>query len=131
MRSRSFLAVLVLLISVSAARADEPAGQPVTHDEAIRRGLGFVETKSMAWLRGRKCASCHHVPLMIWAQREARPRGFKIDDAALKEATDFMLAKENIGAIVPQPGDPERAGNGFSLMATCGLAIVLQKRSQN
>ncbi|MBC7821481.1 MAG: terpene cyclase/mutase family protein [Planctomycetaceae bacterium] len=117
MQSQSLLVVLCLLFSLSAARAEEPAGQPANQDDAIRKGLGFVETKSLAWLRERKCASCHHVPLMIWVDREARQRGFKVDEPGLKEATDFMLAAENRGAIIPKPGDPERAGNGYSLMA--------------
>ena len=117
MWSRPFLAIFCFLISLSGARAEEPAGQPANQDEAIRKGLAFVETKSLAWLRERKCASCHHVPLMIWADREARQRGFKVDEPGLKEATDFMLVAENRAAIVPNPGDPERPGNGFSLMA--------------
>ena len=117
MRLQFLLVVLCLLISMSAACAEEPAGEPVTQEEAIRKGLGFVETKSVAWLRERKCASCHHVPLMIWVDREARQRGFKVDEPGLKEATDFLLAAENRSAIIPKPGDPERAGNGYSLMA--------------
>src|SRR5262245_49434312 len=116
MRFRSIAIMIGVLIASQTARAQVPAGRP-EDKEAIRKGLAFVEEKSLAWLRERKCASCHHVPMMVWAQRDARRRGFKIDEQGLKEATDFMLATDNRANIVPNPGDPKREGNSFSLVA--------------
>src|SRR5262245_289986 len=118
MRTPSTAIVLCVLTAAasSASAADVPAKQP-DEPAAIRKGLAYVESKSLAWLRQRKCASCHHVPLMVWAQRDARQRGFKIDDKGLKEASDFLLAEDNRAGIVPNPKEKEREGNGFSLMA--------------
>ena len=49
MRSHSRLVIFCLQISLSAVRAEEPTGQPANQEEAIHKGLGFVETKSLAW----------------------------------------------------------------------------------
>jgi hypothetical protein len=67
------------VVALPAARAQTPAKLP-DEKEAVRKGLAYVEAKSLTWLRERKCASCHHVPMMVWAQRDARQRGFKIDE---------------------------------------------------
>ncbi len=104
MRFRSIVTIPCVLMSLSSAAAREPASKPPDDKEAIRKGLAYVETKSLTWLRQRKCASCHHVPFMVWAQREARQRGFKIDDKALQEATAFLLAADNRANIIPNPG---------------------------
>lgn len=108
---------LLVLIWLAGARAALPADTSSDVHEAARKGLAFVETKSLAWLRERKCASCHHVPFMVWAQREARERGFAIDEAGLQEATDFLLAADNRAGIVPNPGEGDRPGNPYSLVA--------------
>jgi hypothetical protein len=71
--------ILCVLISLPSARAAEPPVKPRNEKGAIRKGLAYVEGKSLAWLRQKKCASCHHVPMMVWVQRDARQRGFAID----------------------------------------------------
>jgi hypothetical protein len=113
---RSIAIISGVVVSLSSARAQAPAKQP-DEPEAIRKGLAYLEDKALNWLRQRKCASCHHLPMMVWAQRDARQRGFKIDEKGLQEATDFLLAADNRAGILPKPGDPERAGNSFSLLA--------------
>src|SRR5438132_12577380 len=108
--------IAIALGVLMTARAQALAG-PSDEREAIRKGLAYVEDRSLAWLRQRKCASSHHIPMMVRAQRDARQRGFKINDKGLKEATDFLLAADNRAGILLNPGDPERAGSSFALMA--------------
>ena len=117
MRLQPILFALPLLLVSSLAIADEPAVQPEGEKEAIRKGLAFVQTKGLDWLHVRKCASCHHVPQMVWVQRDAQARGFAIDEKGLAEATEFLLAVDNRAGIVPKAGEPERAGNPYSLLA--------------
>ena len=69
--------ILAVLIMQPSAHGQTPAKQP-DEPEAIKKGLDYVESKSLAWLRQRKCASCHHVPMMVWAQRDARERGEEV-----------------------------------------------------
>src|SRR5262245_34271414 len=116
-RAWTWSIVVLLLISSRAALADDPPAEARDEQTAIRKGLAYVETKSLTWLHERNCASCHHVPMMVWAQREARERGFPIDEAGLQEATDFMLAADNRANVVPNPGDADRPGNPYSLLA--------------
>lgn len=105
-----------ILISLPSARAAEPPVKPRDEKEGIRKGLAYVEGKSLNWLRQRKCASCHHVPMMVWVQRDARQRGFSIDEKGLKEASDFLLAPDNRARIVPEPGGPPRPDHSYELI---------------
>src|SRR5262249_48891413 len=66
MRVPSLTMILCVLIALPATRAAEPPARPRDEREAIRTGLAYVEGKSLNWLRERKCASCHHVPMMVW-----------------------------------------------------------------
>src|SRR5262245_13440710 len=111
------LMMTLWFVAVPPARAAETPVRALDDKEAIRKGLAYVEAKSLSWLRQRKCASCHHVPMMVWVQRHAQQRGFAIDEKGLQEATNFLLAADNRAGIVPNPGDPERGGNPFSLLA--------------
>jgi len=43
----------------------------------------------------RKCSSCHHAPLMIWALNEAKNHGYAIDAKALADVSMWVLAKED------------------------------------
>ena len=121
MRLKPILFFLPLFLASSLASADEPVqppGQKETGEqEAIRKGLAFVQTKGLDWLHVRKCASCHHVAQMVWVQRDAQARGFAIDEKGLAEATEFLLAADNRAGIVPQAGEKEREGNPYSLLA--------------
>lgn len=117
MRVSMATVILCVPISLPTARAAEMPGTPCDENEAIRKGLAYVEGKSLNWLRERKCASCHHVPMMVWAQRDARVRGFTIDEKGLREATDFLLAPDDRARILPVAGEPEPPGSPYSLMA--------------
>jgi hypothetical protein len=61
----------------------------------VERGLVYVEREGLRWKAERGCASCHHVPMMIWTMNEARARGLDVNDAALAEVTDWVLAEDN------------------------------------
>lgn len=106
-----------------AAILASPPAEP--HLQAsILQGMSYLEVKGLAWRREQKCSSCHHVPMMIWTQKEARRRGFKVNEAALQEATAFMLAGDNRANIltnpdVPHPGDENFAKLGplYAMMA--------------
>src|SRR5215831_19214985 len=99
MRARRVTIVLCGLFSLATVAAAEPIAAPDPKPrtdapdgtDVVRKGIAFVEEKSLNWLHQRKCASCHHVPMMVWMQRDARQRGFKIDEKALKEGTDNLL----------------------------------------
>lgn len=117
LRMISVITCLALLsFSAQAVAAAEVESKP-DQKEGIRKGLAYVEGKSLTWLHDRKCASCHHLPFMVWVQRDARARGFAIDEKGYQEAVEHLLAADNRAGIVPKPEQEERAGNAYSLMA--------------
>src|SRR5262245_44541404 len=87
--------VLFFAVSVSADEAVSPAELRATID----RSLAFLADEGIDWKEGRKCASCHHAPMMVWALNEARNQGYTIDQDALNDVTNWMLL----------PDDPAKA----------------------
>jgi len=87
--------VLFFAASVSADEGVSTADLRVTID----RSLAFLADEGIDWKEGRKCASCHHAPMMVWALNEARNQGYTIDQDALDDVTNWMLL----------PDDPAKA----------------------
>ncbi len=52
---------------------------------AVSRSLIFLETEGVAWMRDRGCASCHHVPFLLWSHRTAQAHGLDVDATKLAE----------------------------------------------
>jgi hypothetical protein len=66
---------------------------------AVERGLPFMENVAMKWRKEMNCAACHLVTTNIWAQSEARSRGFKIQDQALDQLRDWAISWDKPGAV--------------------------------
>ena len=84
------LALLSVTALPAAAFADTPAPAPADVREAVSRSLPFLEKEGVAWMRVRKCASCHQVPWMLWSMNQARRRGFAVD-------ADLLAARNEWG----------------------------------
>ncbi len=50
---------------------------------AIAKSLDYLAREGDRWMNEKDCNSCHHLPELIWAHREAKQRGFPIDQAKL------------------------------------------------
>lgn len=85
------LAFLTTIIS-----AEVLAAQPLpTSDNvrvAVQRSLPYIEMVGTAWMRERKCNSCHNVTFLVWSHSEAAARGFDVDRTKLAEWTKWSLA---------------------------------------
>lgn len=84
----------VLLVGVAAVGATGrlPADDPRPDARAaVRRSLPVFEAGGMAWMQQRGCASCHHVPFLLWTRNEARRRGLPVDADKLAAWTDWTL----------------------------------------
>src|SRR3954471_12046079 len=91
--------------------ADPPAQSKVR--EAVGRSLDYMQAEAVSWINIRKCASCHHAPMMIWAVREANARGYEVDQAALDEVTNWTLNDPVVAKALPAPRKPgEKPGPG-------------------
>src|SRR5215475_5524695 len=67
-----------------------PATTPHVH-QTVDRAVKYLQTESAAWLRTRKCAACHHVPMPLWALAEAERHGYAIDKAFVTRTAETLL----------------------------------------
>ena len=96
--------------------AAPPAEPPRDVQAGILKGMSYLELNGLAWRRERKCASCHHVMMMVWTQKEAQRRGLKVDEAGLQEATEFLLAGDNRANILSNPDVPLPNNENFAML---------------
>jgi hypothetical protein len=114
MAHRSRLSVLVLLLCLAPpALAGEPTAVPraTTRQvhEAVDRAIGYLQAESAAWLKTRKCAACHHVPMPVWALGEAERQGYAIDKKFVTDTAESLLGgrdKLMASKVFPNPADP-------------------------
>lgn len=112
------LTSLLLAAITAPAPATEPDAQ-----SAVKRGLKYLTTEATAWKAERKCASCHHTPMGLWALNEAKARGYEVDAKAADALTAWVLAKDDPAKVnPPQPEKPEVTVNQSPLMQALGIA---------
>lgn len=96
--SRAQFMVLCLAMFHGLAPAAE---DDVRH--AITKGLGYIAKAGDVWIEEKNCNGCHHLPEMLWSHREARLRGFAIDQARYDEWLSWARPKvKSIAAGVEQ-----------------------------
>jgi squalene-hopene/tetraprenyl-beta-curcumene cyclase len=59
-------------------------------------------------MEDRNCASCHHLPMMIWSLREAKTNGISIDDEVLAKAIEWTLSSKVEATTFPKAEKPEQ-----------------------
>src|SRR5688500_11232046 len=91
----SFIVLWPGLFFGSRACAERPVAiSPATTEQihlSVERAIGYLQTESAAWLKTRKCAACHHVPMPLWALGEAERQGYVIDKEFLTETIESLL----------------------------------------
>jgi hypothetical protein len=90
--TRVIFAALFCFCSLSAVVwADDPAQVNDTAvRDAVSRSLPFLEKEGVAWMKDRRCMSCHHVPFLLWSHRSAQAQGFTVDSQKLAEWDDWI-----------------------------------------
>lgn len=69
---------------------DQAPVSDTTVRDAVSRSLPFLEKVGVAWMKDRRCMSCHHVPLLLWSHRSAQAQGFTVDAQKLAEWDDWI-----------------------------------------
>src|SRR5215212_8429683 len=112
-RTSSFTATLLgLCLSLSALAAEPAAITPATTQQihqTIELAIGYLQTESAAWLKTRKCAACHHVPMPLWALGEAERQGYAIDRKFVADTAESLLGSRDklmASRIFPNPAGP-------------------------
>jgi Squalene-hopene cyclase C-terminal domain len=85
-------ALLSVTALPAAALAETPVSAPTDVREAVNRSLPFLEKEGVAWMRVRKCASCHQVPWMLWSMNQAHRRGFAVDADLLAARNEWAMS---------------------------------------
>lgn len=112
-RTSSLTWVLLGLCLSRPAVAGDPAPapgatRPQVH-QAVDRAITYLQAESAAWLRTRKCAACHHVPLPLWALGEAERQGYAIDRQFVSDTVESLLGSKDklmSSKVFPNPADP-------------------------
>lgn len=109
----AFLSIVLLaILTVRVALAEGPLSAGTTPEkvhQAVAQAIVYLQAESASWLKTRKCAACHHVPLPIWALSEAEQRGYTIDKQYLADTVESLLGSEEkllSSRIFPNPTDP-------------------------
>jgi hypothetical protein len=86
-----FLGLCLSRLAPAAERASVPAATPQQVQQTVERAIRYLKTESAAWLNTRKCAACHHVPLVLWSLSEAERQGYVIDKQFVADTTESLL----------------------------------------
>jgi squalene-hopene/tetraprenyl-beta-curcumene cyclase len=77
--------------------------------QAVAGGLDYLTDLGVTWKAERQCASCHHVPVMLWALGEARGAGFAVDETVAAEFASWSLATDGAAKVIAAEGSPGAA----------------------
>lgn len=81
---------LPCLLSVAVAPAlAEPEKSPLSERRAAERGLEFLVKDAARWREDRKCATCHHGTMTVWALAEAKARGYAVAPETLADVVKW------------------------------------------
>src|SRR5947209_6559411 len=96
-------------LALAAGPAPVPSATPRQVRQSVERAVGYMRTESAAWLNTRKCAACHHVPLVLWSLSEAERQGYTIDKKFVADTAESLLGSRDklmASKIFPNPADP-------------------------
>lgn len=113
---RHLLPIAILAVTSTASFA----GTDVR--KTIEAGLKSLTEDAVAWKSERKCSSCHHVPMTIWALNEAKRLGYTVDEKARTELTSWVLAKDDPAKVNPKQAERKQINiNQTPLMLALGF----------
>jgi squalene-hopene/tetraprenyl-beta-curcumene cyclase len=88
---RCFL--LAWVTTAGLCRADSAVFDSSALRPVITRSLGFLAKEGERWMEEKSCNSCHHLPEMLWSHREAKQRGFDVDQKKFDEWLDWAVKR--------------------------------------
>ncbi len=94
---------------------------------AISRGLSFIQQDTAKWKVEKKCASCHHGAMTLWAITDARSQGYSIDPTFVSDVA--LWTKTSALAGIQKPRDPLTASTLVNTMALY-LGVMAQSRPE-
>jgi hypothetical protein len=126
------LAALFLLTAGSrpahadGPRKEAPSGTAPALQQirkAAERGLVFLEKDAAKWREERKCATCHHGTMTVWAMSEAKSQGYTIAAETLAETVKWT--KERLKDI----DKPRDTRPGWSMVNSPALMLAVMAQA--
>jgi hypothetical protein len=96
-------------LALAGERALLPRATTLQIHQTVERAVKYLQTESASWLRTRRCAACHHMPMPLWTLGEAERQGYAIDRKFLADTTESLLGSRDkliSSKIFPNPADP-------------------------
>jgi hypothetical protein len=90
---------------------------------AIYRGLAFLQNDAAKWRKERKCASCHHGTMTVWALSEAKSRGYVVSPETVADVAKWT--KERLVSI----DKPRDSRPGWNMVSTPAVYLALMSRA--
>ncbi|HEY7315104.1 MAG TPA: prenyltransferase/squalene oxidase repeat-containing protein [Gemmataceae bacterium] len=89
---------------------------------AVERGLVFLEKDAAKWRKERKCSTCHHGTMTVWALTEAKSQGYTVAAETLADVVKWT--KERLKDI----DKPRDTRPGWKMVSTPAvyLAVMAQ-----
>jgi hypothetical protein len=124
-----FLGLCLSRPCLAGGPALAPPATPQQVRQTVERAIGYVQAESAAWLNTRKCAACHHVPMVLWSLSEAERQGYAIDKEFVTNTAEATLGspeKMIASKLVDDPAgppDPRPIGRGVKV-GTAFMAVA-------
>lgn len=117
-----------------ATSADAAASPVPPSQEQVRanvtRSLAFLEQEGLKWKEEKKCASCHHIPFMVWAMSEAAAHSYQVNTQVLQETTAWLLTNPE-AKILPAADETRPDYLGLSLATIYSLLATTSEGDPN
>lgn len=137
-RSNTCVALAALCLSAVAARSarsdehrktsPEAAPSPQQARKAAERGLAFLVKDEAKWRSDRKCATCHHGTMTVWALSEAKSQGYAVAPEIVAEVGKWT--KERLLEKIDKPRDkPLAARPGWNMVSTPAIYLAVMARA--
>jgi hypothetical protein len=111
-------ALAFLAVGLEARAAAPPT--PTPGRRAAARGLVFLQEDAARWRTEKKCSTCHHGTMTVWALSEARRLGYDVTAEALADAAKWT--KDRLLDRIDLPRDKRP---GWSMVSTPALYLSL------
>src|SRR5262245_29229041 len=94
------IALCLLAFDGVMSQSGEPkqieAASPRTSEQtrnAVDRALEFLDKDAVKWREEKKCSTCHHGAMTVWAMTEAKSQGYPIAGDKLADVTKWTMER--------------------------------------
>src|ERR1041385_1372561 len=132
MSPRSIIGLMAVPLIVACAAAALDSKRPSSPEsQAVEKALVFLEKEAIQWKKERRCLSCHHGTMTIWALNEAKGLGFNVNTDRLAEMNHAAFGETGAlikASIVSDPAKPVDTKSGFNVVSLSTFNLAMASR---